>query len=175
MERHGFIRSELELKTLVLFALKCAASPIAFEHLSDMVLRDEAIDYFEYVNALGDLVKTEHIYRDNKNDTELYFISKKGLKNLDVCIGNLPVSVREHTKKAVEHIMHKVRCQADISAKMIEREDGTLAVSCKLKDDSGEILSLEIAVVTAEQGRAFIESFENNAENIYNTLLSAML
>lgn len=175
MERHGFIRTELELKTLILFALKSAASPIAFEHLSDMVLRDEAIDYFEYVNALNDLVKTEHVYRETKNDTELYFISKKGVKNLDVCIGNLPVSVREHTKKAVEHIMHKVRREAHIDAKMIEREDGSLVVSCKLKDDSGELLSLELAVLTSEQGRTFIESFENKAESIYNTLLSAML
>ena len=175
MERHGFIRSELELKTLILFALRCAASPIAFENLSDMVLRDDAIDYFEYVNALGDLVKTEHVHRETKDDIELYFISKKGLKNLDVCIGNLPVSVREHTKKAVEYIMHKVRREAHIDTKMIEREDGSLAVSCKLRDDSMELLSLEISVLTAEQGRTLIESFESKAENIYNTLLSAML
>jgi len=175
MERHGFIRSELELKTLILFALKCAACPVAFEHLSDMVLRDDAIDYFEYVNALGDLVKTEHIHRETKNDTELYFISKKGIKNLDVCIGNLPASVREHTRKAVEYIMHKVRRESHIDAAIIEREDGSLAVLCKLRDDKGELLTIELAVLTAEQGRSIIESFENKAESIYNTLLSTML
>ena len=37
MERHGFVRSELELKTLILFALRCAACPVAFDNLSDMI------------------------------------------------------------------------------------------------------------------------------------------
>ncbi|MBR5479239.1 MAG: DUF4364 family protein [Clostridia bacterium] len=175
MERHGFIRSELELKTLILFALRCAACPVAFDNLSDMVLRDEAIDYFEYINALNDLVKTEHIHRENKDGAELYFISKKGIKNLDICVNNLAVSVREHTKKAVEYIMHKERRKADIDAHMVEHEDGSLSVICKLRDDSGEIMSLELSVITYEQGQSIINSFENNAENIYNTILSAML
>lgn len=175
MERHGFVRSELELKTLILFALRCAACPVAFDNLSDMVLRDDAIDYFEYINALNDLVRTEHIHRENKNDTELYFISKKGIKNLDICENNLAVSVREHTKKAVEFIMHKVRRKADIDAHLVEHKDGSLTVVCKLRDDSGELMSLELSVITREQGQSIINSFENRAENIYNVLLSAML
>ncbi len=175
MERHGFIRSELELKTLILFALKCAATPVAFDHLSDMVLRDEAIDYFEYVNAINDLVKTEHIYREAKPDAELYFISKKGLKNLESYEGNLPASVREHTKKAVKTILRKVRRQADVSAQIVERDNGTFSVLCKLRDDSGELLSMELTAITDEQAQAISNGFKDKAEKIYNVLLSEML
>ena len=71
--------------------------------------------------------------------------------------------------------MHKVRRKADIDAHLVEHKDGSLTVVCKLRDDSGELMSLELSVITREQGQSIINSFENRAENIYNVLLSAML
>ena len=94
MERHGFIRSELELKTLILYVLRRAIKPVAFVHLTDMVLCDDAIDYFEFVECLNDLVRTEHVHREQHGDYEMYFISNKGRKNLEICLSSLPPSVR---------------------------------------------------------------------------------
>ncbi|MEG2858051.1 MAG: DUF4364 family protein, partial [Clostridia bacterium] len=83
MERHGFIRSELELKALILYVMTRVSVPVTFPQLSEMVLCDDAIDYFEYINCLNDLVRTEHVHREHLNDEETFFISRKGRVNLD--------------------------------------------------------------------------------------------
>lgn len=175
MQRHGFIRSELELKTLILYVLRRAKKPIAFVHLTDMVLCDDAIDYFEFVECLNDLVRTEHVHREQIDDNEMYFISKKGRKNLDICLSALPPSVRDRADNAVDRIVRVLHRANLVKANLNERKDGTLSVACSLSDDSGEILSLELAVLTHEQGRTLVNNFEENAESIYNILLAAML
>ncbi len=175
MQRHGFIRTELELKTLILYVLRRAGEPVAFHDLTDMVLCDDAIDYFEYINCLNDLVRTEHVHREQHNDDEMHFISQKGRRNLNICVGSLPVSVRDRADNSVDRIMRTVRRRGSVEASTITRENGELCVRCKLRDDSGEILSLELAVLTQEQARTFTRNFERNAESIYNVLLAAML
>lgn len=175
MQRHGFIRSELELKTLILYVLRRAAEPISFPFLTDMVLCDDAIDYFEFIDCLNDLVRTEHVYREQRGDDEMHFISQKGRDNLNICINNLPISVRDRADNAVDRIMRALHRRDSISSKLIKRENGELAVQCKLNDDKGEILSLELAVLTEAQAHTLIRNFKNNAESIYNVLLSAML
>lgn len=175
MQRHGFIRSELELKTLILYVLRRAAEPIAFHFLTDMVLCDDAIDYFEYIDCLNDLVRTGHIHREQHGDDEMHFISQKGRTNLDICVGNLPISVRDRADNAVDRIMRTLRRLGSVEANVVTRDNGELSVCCKLRDDTGEILSLELAVLTQEQARTLMRNFERNAESIYNVLLTAML
>lgn len=174
MQRYGFIRSELELKTLILYVLHRAAEPVSFHSLTDMVMCDDAIDYFEYVNCLNDLVRSEHVFREHVHEEEMHFISQKGCTNLGICIKNLPISVRNRVDTSIDQIMRKLRRHGAVDANMITRDNGELAVSCKLRDDSGEILSLELAVITQEQARTLIGNFERNAERIYNVLMTAM-
>ena len=171
MERYGFIRSELEIKTLILYILRRAAMPITFEALTDMSMCDGALDYFEFTGCLDSLVATEHIELSDG----LYQITEKGIGNLEICESSLAPGVLRNADKSVDKIAFRLRREQYIDTEITENEKEEYMFTCQLRDDTGEILSLKMKVPNKEQAKKLETGFKENAENIYNTLLSALL
>ena len=63
----AFIQDKLEIKFLILYIASRLTEPVDGADLQDMTMCDEGIDYFDYAECLGDLVKTEHL-RVTKNN-----------------------------------------------------------------------------------------------------------
>ena len=61
MERLGFIHSKLEIKILILFVLNRLPHPVLLSDLTEAVMCDDGIGYFDYIEALTELIKTQHI------------------------------------------------------------------------------------------------------------------
>ena len=57
----AFIQDKLEIKFLILYIVSRLTEPVDGADLQDMTMCDEGIDYFDYAECLGDLVKTEHL------------------------------------------------------------------------------------------------------------------
>ena len=66
MSRPGFIHDKLDIKLLVLYIMSRVVAPIEFATLTDLVLCDDGIDYFDYAECVAELGS-----RDRKS-TRLY-------------------------------------------------------------------------------------------------------
>lgn len=174
MQRHGFIQDELERKTLILYVLNRAGCAVAFESLTEMALCDEGMDYFQYSNALTELVQTGHIVLEEDNILTTYRISPKGKQNLSICEKQLPPAVRGYADEAVDKVMAAIERSKSVTAELVSSDGGKLSVVCRLQDDVGEILSMRIGVVSRAQGEILAKNFRKRAEGIYNTLLTEM-
>ena len=60
----GFIQSELDLKLLVLYIMSRVAGPVTFLQLLELALCDEGVDYFSLTEAVGHMVETGQLERD---------------------------------------------------------------------------------------------------------------
>ena len=174
MERYGFIQDELELKTLILYALERAALPVAFEDLTEMCLCDDGVDYFEYAASVADLVGTGHVSKATLDGAERYFISAKGRQNLDICKKQLSPAARRRADEAVEKVSRRLRRSRMVKAELVEEHDNRLTVLCRLSDDTGEILNLRMSVLSKAQANILIDGFQKKAERIYNAILAEM-
>lgn len=83
MPGHGFVRSELEIKTLTLHVLSYINMPVTFDELMQMVFVDDAINYFNFADYLDGMVKTEHVAKSADVGVDRYEITSKGLRDLD--------------------------------------------------------------------------------------------
>lgn len=90
MSRTGFIQNEMDLKLLVLYIMDRAVAPITFLQLLDLALCDAGVDYFSLTEAVNHLTETEHLSLNG----ELYSITEKGRRNIEICQSSLPYSVR---------------------------------------------------------------------------------
>ena len=88
----GFIQDKLEIKFLILYIVSRLTEPVDGADLQDMTMCDEGIDYFDYAECLGDLVKTEHL---RVTEDGQYVITEKGRRNSGICESSLPYSVRQ--------------------------------------------------------------------------------
>lgn len=175
MDRHGFIRTELELKTLILYALSCTDLAIPFSELTDVVLCDGAIGYFEYASALSDLAASGHVICEGTEQSETYVLSPQGRRDLETCVGTLPATIRHRVDAAVEALLPRLQRYHLIETSVVMKDVDRLVAICRLKDDVGEVFSFELTVPNKEQAAEVANRFRANAESIYNQFLTYLL
>lgn len=172
MPRFGFIHDKLEIKFLVLYILTRAVEPLDFPTLTDLTMCDEGVDYFQYVEALSELVKTNHL---ELLEGELYSITEKGVKNGAICESSLPYSVRMHADHELSLLNVRLRRNAQVRASRTPRADSGFTVRLSLNDDFENVMTLDLLAPNETQAQRLEDCFRQNPEKIYNAIMNAIL
>ena len=167
MDRFGFIHEKLDIKILILFALKMLPERVSFEQLSELVMVDDGFDYFEYSQCLSELVKTGHIEQDGN----YYKITEMGVEHGNTVESSIPYSVRKKAEKTARPLIEKMKRNALIGTSHQMLENGGCMVKLSLSDGVGEIVTLSILTAGEEQAKAMEDYFRSDAENIYHKFI----
>lgn len=167
----GFIRDKLEIKFLILYIMARVIEPISFDTVLDLTMCDDGIDYFDFSDALADLVRTEHLTLSAEG---LYSATEKGLRNSEICETSLPYSVRIRTDKNVTLCNQKLRRKSQVRAETVRRENGTYTVNLSLSDDMGSVLDMDLMVVNEGMAHALEQKFRQSPEKLYSALLNTL-
>ena len=160
MPRFGFIHDKLDIKFLILYIMARVAAPIALPTLTDLTLCDEGVDYFDFAEAVAELVDTDHLtHADDR-----YAITEKGKRNGGICESSLPYSVRVKCDKNVARLNGPLR-----------RDDGTYPLRLALDDEHGNLLTLELLAATEQQANRLADQFKTHPEQVYNGVLDVLL
>ena len=170
MGRPGFIHDKLDIKFLILYIMTRLVSPIDFATLTELVLCDDGIDYFDYAECVAELVSTEHLKLEHK----LYSITEKGQRNGSICESSLPYSVRMKCNKSLTKLNAVLRRNAQVRAEVLERPDGFYTLQLILDDEGGNLLTLELLTVSTEQAEQIGDRFRAQPELIYNGILNLL-
>lgn len=172
MERHGFIHDKLDIKILVLFILKDLPYPLDSDRLTELTLScDEAIDYFDYVQCLSELVTSDHIAESEDG----YRITEKGVSHVSAIESSLPYSVRTAALEGVAPILATMHRDSMIQTSVEKGEDGSFHIQLSLSDGIGDILSLRLLVPSDEAAREMEQNFRVHAESFYPQILKLLL
>jgi len=174
MSGHGFVSSELEIKTLTLHVLEYVKIPVSFEELMQCVFVDGAINYFNFADYLSGMVKTGHVEINSDTGIDKYSITQKGLRDIVHIRSSVPSYVLRKAEKATDSVKEEVLRKGLVKAKVIEGDNCFNAV-CSLSDGNNEIFSFSMMAMTREDAKKFTSNFYKNAERIYNDFLNAML
>ena len=165
MPRFGFIHDKLDIKFLILYIMARVAAPIDLPTLTDLTLCDEGVDYFDFAEAVAELVDTDHLtHADDR-----YAITEKGKRNGGICESSLPYSVRVKCDKNV------ARLNGQLRPERILRDDGTYTLRLALDDEHGNLLTLELLAATEQQANRLADQFKTHPEQVYNGVLDVLL
>jgi hypothetical protein len=167
----GFIQEPLELKLLILYILDRLSEPVDLSTLTDLVLCDEGVDYFQFSQALTELQNTEHVLMKD----HLYRITDKGHTNSVVCENELPYSVRAKCDQNVARTNARLCRNRQVQASVTPREDGSLTVHLSLHDEAGSVLDMDVLALSKKNAVTLKNNFQAHAEQIYNAVLTALL
>lgn len=96
----GFIKTNFDIKLVVLYILAESERPLAFEELFVIAEENEGIDYFLLKQSVDELlVKSNVAYNLN-----LYSITERGHGNLDCYKETVPISVQKNCKQALKKL-----------------------------------------------------------------------
>ena len=139
--------------------------------LTELTMCDDGIGYFDYMECVAELAKTEHIrLKDGK-----YSLTDKGMRNGGILEDNLPQNVRMHVEDSTFAMRSELSRNFMIKTYHTKKPDGSCKVTLLLSDGVEEVVSIEMFAVNEHQARALKKGFRNNAESIYNSLVGMIL
>lgn len=171
MARHGFIHDKLDIKFLVLYIMARVASPIDFHALTGLTMCDDGVDYFEFAEAVSELVETGHLTLEN----DLYAITEKGRANGAACESSLPYTVKQKCGANLTHLNGILRRNAQVRSGVEDRPEGGSVVRMELDDDKGNLFTLELFCGNRDQARRMADGFQEEPERVYHDVITALL
>lgn len=171
MLRQGFIHDKLDIKFLILYIMARVEAPIGFLTLTDLVMIDNGVDYFDFAEAVPELTEAGLLTcRD-----ERYSITDIGRRDGAECESSLPPSVRAKCDEKLAELNAALRRAAQVRAQVLPREDGGCTLRLCLDDDAGNLLTLELCCPTEQQARYLANGFLARPEPTYNALLDLLI
>ena len=87
---------------------------------------------------------------------------------------SIPYSVRAKADRLTAPVVSRMRRESQIETASEPQADGSAAVSLRLSDGVGEVVSLRLAVPDAETAAAVEKRFRKNAEKISNKIIELL-
>ncbi len=171
MDRYGFIHEKLEIKILILFILNRLPRPVGLNDLTDLVMCDDGISYFDFSEALSELMESDHISEKDG----LYSITLKGVRNGTITENNIPYSVRLKAERSAIRLARIQQRSAMIKTESHPRAEGGYFVRMSLADGMGEMISMNILAGSETQAHEIEKNFQKKAESLYNEIMTLLL
>ena len=171
MSQPGFIRDKLDIKFLILYLMARVAAPVDFTTLAQLSFCDNGVTYFEFTDALKELVDTAHLTLTDEH----YAITDKGRRNGAVCEDNLSFSVRQRCDRGLAQVNAVLRRDAQVRTELTARPEGGATLRMILDDDKGNLMTLDLLAVSQEQAARLAERFRAQPEKLYLKILQALL
>lgn len=167
----GFIHNKLDIKLLILYLTSRLAGPIDFSTLTDLTMCDDGVDYFQYAEAVSELIASGHLSQDG----ELYSITDKGIRNISAGESSLSPVIRHRCDQRLIPLNNALRRNAQVQAILDDSGQDGCHIKLKLADESETIFSLTFWVPSSDTGKQIAERFRAHPERIYNGILGVLL
>jgi hypothetical protein len=159
------------MKIFTLYILRRLAQPVDFDTLFLISQCDNGVTYFDFLESLNDLTRTEHVTLD----AGLYSITDKGARNGEITESGLPYSLRLKADRELNDVRSKLRRKSLVRTERRLRRKGGYTVRLTLSDGLAEIISLDLYAMDDEQAQQLEDGFNARAEGIYNKIIDLIL
>ena len=106
MVEPGGLQDIIFVKFAVLYTASLWGKPIPYRDLTEVLLQDGLVDFFDLSIALDELLQTSHLLLSEQGQKRSYQITPDGETAISLFQNQIPFSVREKITKAAK-FFHK--------------------------------------------------------------------
>ena len=106
---------------------------------------------------------------------ERYEITEKGRHDGALTEDSIAFTVKQRAENAVAAFNRQLRRSSFVKTRLVPRSDGTHSVILSLDDDTGSIMTLELAAPDQRQAVRLGKLFEKKAEEVYSVIMMTLL
>ena len=172
MKRLGFIHDMMDVKVLILFVAARVSYPVTCNEIYELCYQDDCLSYFDVCTAIPEMVASGHL---KALPEERYEITEKGRQDGALTEDSIAFTVKQRAENAVARFNRQLRRSSHVRSRIIPRKDGTHSVILSLDDDSGSLMTLELAAPDQRQAVRLGKLFENKAEEVYSVVMMTLL
>ncbi|MBQ9511530.1 MAG: DUF4364 family protein [Clostridia bacterium] len=168
------LKEKSDIKIFILYLMKQIERPIDFVTLNDIVVQDEFVNQFDFMDCFYELYQSGAIEKTFSDGEELYSITSQGAVAAETLESNIIPIIRERSTRSALRLLSFKRRGAKTGCSVTELPDGKCAMSCSASDIDGEFLKLTLTLDTRRQAELMKKNYDENPELVYRTILGVL-
>lgn len=165
----------LENKLIILFALSQFKVPMTKEQITQIVLENVQISYFDIQFLIENLKTDEFINELSEGGRSYYSISEAGRSTLKLFESRIPAYIREIISMFISQNKDKVLRQVKYQATYLKHNDGEFIVNLVLLENEVSLIDIKLNVVNKNQAEFVCSNWEKNGEKLYTQLINTLI
>lgn len=174
MPELGGLRELPDIKALILYLLKEADCVVQESQLTDVLMADGLVEYFDYTQATEQLLMAGMIDIASLDETSSYRITRQGREVEAEYERRLPHNVKSTTLTALKQVLRRQQEEEQVSAEITESESGYI-VTCTIRERGEVMLSYRILVPDRKSAYYVKERFRENPAGYYQKIMEVVL
>lgn len=162
----GFVKTNMDIKIMVLYALSKFHEPPTFEELSQVLLCDEGVNYFLLTQSVDELLLPENILLKD----HCYHLTRRGRDNLKECLSQLPASVQKKCDDALIIANRQQDKRKFVKTEIKPKADGSVMLRLTLLDETGLQFDMNLMIPTKEEAETIASSFWEDSTTFFYAL-----
>lgn len=163
-----------ENKVLILYILNNVKKAITNNALYKIILSVLDMNYFYYQQFLLDLVKSDFILTYEQEGQNLYLITEKGIRTLELTVDILPGILKLQIDTNLKHALENAAEEESIVAEYTPINENYYNVTCKIMENNECLFEVKTFAGSREQAKQIVENWKRHAGTMYPNLLEIL-
>ena len=163
-----------ESKVLILYILSNVKKPITNNALYKIILSVLDMNYFYFQQFLLDLTKNEFILTYTKEDQQMYLITEKGSKTLELTEDILPGILKLQADTNLKYTLDDVDEEDSVVAEYTPINENYYNVTCKIMENNECLFEVKTFAGSREQAKQIVDNWKKHAGTMYPNLLEIL-
>ncbi len=177
------LKEKNDIKIFILYLLKNLKYPLDFNTISDIVVQDEFVNYFDFAECFAELLDSgtielirigDGISGDDDKKEEFYTITENGVIVVEQLQSNLLNMIKEKSLKSAMRLISFKQRGFEVRCDGAEREDGKYDLHCEVIENKERLLEVNLLVNDKQRYDQMVYNFNERPEVIYRGVISLL-
>ncbi len=183
------LKEKNDIKIFILYLLKNIGYPLDFNTISDIVVQDEFVNYFDFAECFAELLDsgTVEMLKESQNDSsqsidgvrsektaEMYRITEDGIRVVEQLHSSLLNVIKDKSLKSAMRLLSFKARGSEIKCAGTPRDDGRYDLHCEVIENKETLLSVDLVLSDKHQLDRMMYNFNERPEIIYRGVITLL-
>lgn len=164
-----------ENKLLILYIINEIKLPISNLQLTEIVLENNFLNYFNLQQYLLELNSSDFIKTIEKDDKIRLCITSKGKKVLNMFFNRISKNKIERINIYLEKHMDNIKKQITITADYTIEKGNNFIVTLGAHENESILIEINLMVPSNKQARDLCVRWKENSSQLYDTIIKSLI
>lgn len=164
-----------ENKLLLLYILKQIKLPISKGQLTEIILKNNLINYFTLQQYISELIASSFIQYSKFDEKRRLTVTAVGDKVLNMFLNRISESKKALIDTYINQNISQIKNDISLTADYTLANDNSFTVNLKAVENNITLIDLKLNVVTNKQARELCKKWKSNSSELYKKILKVLI
>ena len=169
------ITDKNEIKIFVLYLMKNVGVKLDFNNVSDIVIQDNVVRYFDFAICFAELVEAGHVtVEENENGVEMYSVSSTGAQVADELSGSILSNIRDISLQNAKRHLSFQRIGASVDCHSEDLGGGKYRIFFEIREKGGGDFRISVDTDSHRKMEQMMLNFKRRPDVVYRGTLALL-